>query len=139
MACYGGLIQKLRAEAGTDKTQLIVFAATMSNANPNFVTAWQSTLLTTPWRQQTQLSDHVFSTSGTPTGVIGVIAMLHGRRLPSLNGVVWRCHRAMRENRRDGLPFTRKQLQTSTEGATERLRSAHSIRGGEERHKFRAW
>jgi len=36
-ACYGGLIQKLRTEAGTDKTQLTVFAATIVKDKSIFV------------------------------------------------------------------------------------------------------
>jgi hypothetical protein len=36
-ACYGGLIQKLRTEAGTDKTQLTVFAATNAKNKSIFV------------------------------------------------------------------------------------------------------
>jgi len=36
-ACYGGLIQKLRTEAGTDKTQLAVFAATIVKNKSIFV------------------------------------------------------------------------------------------------------
>jgi hypothetical protein len=36
-ACYGGLIQKLRTEAGTDKTQLTVFAATIVKNKSIFV------------------------------------------------------------------------------------------------------
>ena len=36
-ACYGGLIQKLQTEAGTDKTQLTVFAATIVKSKSIFV------------------------------------------------------------------------------------------------------
>jgi len=37
MACYGGLIQKFQTEAGTDKTQLTVFAATIIKNKSVFV------------------------------------------------------------------------------------------------------
>jgi hypothetical protein len=36
-ACYGGLIQKFQTEAGTDKTQLTVFAATIVKSKSIFV------------------------------------------------------------------------------------------------------
>jgi len=36
-ACYGGLIHKLRTEAGTDKTQLTLLAATIVKNKSIFV------------------------------------------------------------------------------------------------------